>query len=65
NSGGTALLTDAVQVGSLNPGLDTLITFPSTWTPTSPGTYRFEGSVSGIPNELVTSNNILLQEVTV
>ena len=65
SSTGTQLAVDQVTVGNLIPGQDTMITFATTWDPTQAGTFTFEGSVSGIANELVSSNNVLGQEITV
>ena len=65
NTGGTVLATDVQSVGSIIPANDTVITYATTWQPTTPGTYRMEGQISGIANELIASNNLRIQELSV
>ena len=65
NTGGTVLATDVQSVGSIIPANDTVITYANTWQPTTPGTYRMEGQISGIANELIASNNLRIQELSV
>lgn len=65
NSIGQTQVTASETVGSQVAGIDTVITFGPTFNPTVAGTYRFNGSISGIPNELVTANNLRTQELVV
>ena len=58
-------VSDQVTIASLVPGADSLITFPIAFAPSTNGTHRYVGTISGIPNELVTTNNTLTQELAV
>ncbi|MCB0793665.1 MAG: T9SS type A sorting domain-containing protein [Flavobacteriales bacterium] len=65
NAGGQVQATGTQTIALLDPGVDTMITFPDEFMPAASGTYRFTGNLSGIPNELVLANNSLTQELTV
>jgi len=65
NTAGTPIVLDTWPVDTLPPGIDTTITFPATFNPTQQGTYRFEGAISGIPGEVVITNNTRNQELVV
>lgn len=54
-----------VTVPSLAIQADTLVNFPNTFSPTVPGTYRFNVSVAGITGDMVVANNRKSQEVIV
>gem|GEM_PF-375073 len=58
-------VSDQVTIASLTPGADSLITFPIAFAPSTNGTHRYVGTISGIPNELVTTNNTRTQELAV
>ena len=62
---GSPLASDALTVGMLAPGIDTTIIYGTTWQPNQSGTFRFQGEISGIANELVTTNNLREREVLV
>lgn len=51
------------------PGLaiqtDTLVTFPNVFTPTLPGTYRFNASITGVTGDMVAANDRKTQEIIV
>lgn len=59
------LAAQSVTIMSLGAGVDTLITFADPYLAPTAGTFKFRGSISGIPGELVTSNNALEQELQV
>ncbi|MCB0792063.1 MAG: T9SS type A sorting domain-containing protein [Flavobacteriales bacterium] len=65
NPSNQVVATDQTTIAQLGPGVDTSITFPTTYTFPLAGAYRFRGTISNIPNELVSSNNQRLQEVQV
>ncbi|MCC6939963.1 MAG: T9SS type A sorting domain-containing protein [Flavobacteriales bacterium] len=65
NSTGVTMITAQQVIGNIIPGLDTVVNFPPLWTPNPAGTYRFVSTVSGIANELVTTNNTRTQELVV
>ncbi|MCB9170842.1 MAG: T9SS type A sorting domain-containing protein [Flavobacteriales bacterium] len=65
NASNLVVATDQTTIAHLGPGADTLITFPTSYVPPSAGVYRFRGTISNIPNELVTSNNQREQEIQV
>lgn len=65
NAIGTTIVTDSWPIDSLIPGGDTTITFPAVFDPLSPGTFRFEGKIQGISNEMVLTNNSRVQELVV
>lgn len=65
NSIGQILATDQQNIGYLVPGLDTTITYSTPFTPTAAGTVSYRAELTGIPNELVGSNNIRIQELVV
>lgn len=65
NPNNTIAVSDQLVIGSLVPGADSLITFPIAFAPVVAGTHRFVGTISGIPNELVTTNNSITQELAV
>ncbi len=58
-------VSDQVTIAQLTPGADSLITFPIGFAPTIAGTHRYVGTISGIANELVTTNNTLTEELSV
>lgn len=64
-SSGASVVSDSWPIDTLAPGIDTIITYPAQFNPITAGTFRFRGSISGITNELVISNNIRDQEFTV
>ncbi|MFN3876322.1 MAG: hypothetical protein ACK4L7_10475, partial [Flavobacteriales bacterium] len=63
NAGGGVQVANTQSIPDIDPGLDYLVNFPVTWTPTVAGTYRFQTTVSGVQNELVTANNQRVQEI--
>ncbi|MFZ1688078.1 MAG: T9SS type A sorting domain-containing protein [Flavobacteriales bacterium] len=65
NGIGQVIVSDSQAIGSLVPGLDTTITYNTSFALSSAGTYRFNAELSGIPNEFVASNNIRTQELIV
>ena len=65
NAGGATQITATQPISNIIPGLDTTVLFAPTWVPTPAGTYRFNTSITGLTNELVTLNNQLTQEVVV
>ncbi|HRH39921.1 MAG TPA: hypothetical protein PK760_16340, partial [Flavobacteriales bacterium] len=65
NAGGTQMINAQSSIYEVLPELDTTLIYPPFWTPTVAGTYRFVSTVSGIPSELVTTNNDLTQEIVV
>lgn len=65
NAGGATIITATQAIANINPGLDQTVPFAPTWTPNPAGTYRFQTSITGIPGELVTTNNQNVQEVVV
>lgn len=62
---GTVLVSDQVPVNALVPEQDTTIIFAPIWSPTISGTHRFRTTISGISGELVTTNNVRIQEIAV
>lgn len=65
NAAGQTQVTASQTVGSQVPGVDTLITYTPAFNPTTAGTFRFNCTISGISNELVTANNVRTQEIVV
>lgn len=65
NAGGATQITATQPIGNIVPGLDTTVLFAPSWVPNPAGTYRFNTSITGLTNELVTLNNQLTQEVVV
>lgn len=63
--GGQTVFTETVAVGPLQPGGNLQVQFNGTWAPTAPGTYRHQVSITGIPGEMVSTNNVLAREVVV
>lgn len=65
NSIGSVVATASQPIDSLATGIDTTITFAAAFDPVQAGTYRFQGSVTGVLGETVTSNNVRDQELAV
>lgn len=65
NAIGQSQVTGTQPVGAQGVGVDTLFTFPAPFNPTTSGTFRYNCSISGIANELVTANNLRTQEIVV
>ena len=63
NSLGQIVASDAQPISFLVPGLDTTIIYNTPFTLGSAGTYSYRAELAGIPNELVGSNNIRVQEL--
>jgi len=57
--------TGSKSVASLAVGKDSLVTFNNTFSPSTTGTYSFISNISGITNDIVASNNRLIQEIIV
>ena len=54
---------DATNVNSMVPNETQDIFFANSFVPADPGTYRSTTTLNGVPNESVTSNNSITQEV--
>ncbi len=65
NSSNQLVVSDQVTISQMGPGVDSLITFPIAFAPTGAGTHRYVVTISGIANELVTTNNTRTQELAV
>lgn len=58
-------VTASTQVAELVATNNAPVDFDAQFSPTTAGTYTFSTTISGIPNELVTSNNTKNQELVV
>jgi hypothetical protein len=65
NAGGATVVSSTQAVGAQVPGLDATVDFPITFNPSATGTYRFDATISGVANELITANNVRTQELVV
>lgn len=65
NAAGQTMVSSPQPIGAQVAGVDTLFTYASPFAPTTAGTYRYNCTISGISNELVTSNNVRTQEIVV
>ncbi|QQR85569.1 MAG: T9SS type A sorting domain-containing protein [Flavobacteriales bacterium] len=65
NTLGQVVASSSQGISLLQPGIDTTITYSAAFTPNPAGTYSYRAELSGIPNELVGSNNIRVQELQV
>lgn len=63
NPANTTVVSTSSSTSAMAPGQDTTITFPSTFTPTSSGSYSFRTTVSGVPGDTAVSNDVVVQEV--
>lgn len=63
NNLGSNVLTTTATVPPLSPGADTTLMYPSTWTPGSQGHYTFRTTISGVPGDLVPTNNSIDREI--
>lgn len=63
NPANTTVVSTSASTLSMTPGQDTTITFPSTFTPTSSGSYSFRTTLSGITGDTAVSNDVVIQEV--
>lgn len=63
NSSNAVQVSATTSISSLPVAADEEIPFGVSFAPTVAGTYRFTTTISGIPDELVTSNNIRVQEL--
>lgn len=63
SSTGQTMVTETINVDTLQPSaeLDPVLTLP--FTPSLPGTYTHQVTLSGVTGELVTANNILEREI--
>ncbi|MEZ4740215.1 MAG: hypothetical protein R2818_12885 [Flavobacteriales bacterium] len=65
NAANTLQVSSSATIPFLIATLGQDVLFPATFTPATAGTYRYTTTVSGIPNELVASNNTRTQELVV
>ena len=65
NSSNQLVVSDQVTISQMGAGVDSLITFPIAFAPTGAGTHRYVVTISGVLNELVTTNNTRTQELAV
>ncbi|MBK9195519.1 MAG: hypothetical protein IPO17_11145 [Flavobacteriales bacterium] len=65
NSLGQVVASDAQTINYLVPGLDTTIIYNTPFTLGTSGIYSYRAELNGIPNEMVGSNNIRVQELIV
>jgi hypothetical protein len=63
NSVNTVLMSTTASTLAMNPGDDTTITYPNTFSPSLAGTYSFRTTVSGATGDTIVSNNTITQEV--
>lgn len=63
NEANQTVAVDATNVGSMVPNQTQDVFFANSFVPTDPGTYRSVTTLNGVPNESVTSNNSITQEV--
>jgi hypothetical protein len=65
NASGQTILTETVEVDSLEPAGNIDPPLTSVFVPTVPGTYKHQVTISGITGELVSANNTMEREVVV
>ncbi len=60
---GSVLLTTSLSAPALNPGDDTTLAYPDTWSPGTAGIYTHQTAISGIAGDLVSANNSIDREI--
>jgi len=63
NMSNSLMTSGSKAVVSLAVGKDSIVTFPNKFNPTTAGTYSFITNITGITNDMVASNNRLIQEI--
>jgi hypothetical protein len=62
---GQTVVTETLPLPEMEPGTTYDPAFTETFTPTEPGTYKHQVTITGIDDEFSTSNNVFIREVTV
>lgn len=65
NAANTPVVTGSATLNTILAGLSQTVGLNSSFAPTVAGTYRFTTTVAPVPDEVVPTNNTLVQELVV